>query len=80
MIIKITYPYKTEINKIETKNIYIQTNDNKLIKELLKTNNPIEIGIILSENKNKFKKIDSQKADKEIIIEDILINPKLGLF
>ena len=77
MIIKISYPYKKEIDKIETQNIYIQTNDNNLIKKLLKTDNPIEIGIILSENENKFKTIPPQQADKEIIIKETLIDPKL---
>ena len=77
MIIKISYPYKKEIDKIETQNIYIKTNDNNLIKELLKTNNPIEIGIILSENENKFKTTHPQQADKEIIIKEPLIDPKL---
>ena len=80
MIIKITYPFKNSINKIETKNIYIQTNDKKLINSLNETNNPIDIGIILSENKNKFKIINPQKEDKEIIIEDVLINPDLRFF
>jgi len=77
MILKITYPLKTAPNKIENKSIYLQTDDNELINELLKTNNPIDIGIILSENKNKFKKIQPQKEDKEIIIEEMLVNPNL---
>ncbi len=80
MIIKITYPFKNSINKIETKNFYIQTDDKKLINNLNETNNPIDIGIILSENKNKFKIINPQKEDKEIIIEDVLINPDLRFF
>jgi len=77
MILKITYPLKIAPNKIENKSIYLQTDDNELINELLKTNNPIDIGIILSENKNKFKKIHPQKEDKEIIIEEMLVNPNL---
>ncbi len=78
MIIKISYPYKNSINKIETKNIYIQTDDKHLIKSLLDTNNPIDIGAILSENQNKFKKVSPQKEDEQIIIEDIITNPDLN--
>ncbi len=80
MIIKITFPFKNSINKIETKNIYIQTDDKKLINDLLETKNPIDIGIILSENENKFKITNPQKEDKKIIIEDIIANPNLKFF
>ncbi len=80
MIIKITFPFKNSINKIETKNIYIQTDDKKLINDLLETKNPIDIGIILSENENKFKITNPQKEDKKIIIEDIIANPDLRFF
>ncbi len=80
MIIKITFPFKNSINKIKTKNIYIQTDDKKLINDLLETKNPIDIGIILSENENKFKITNPQKEDKKIIIEDIIANPDLRFF
>ncbi len=80
MIIKITFPFKNSINKIETKNIYIQTDDKKLINDLLETKNPIDIGIILYENENKFKITNPQKEDKKIIIEDIIANPDLRFF
>jgi len=77
MIIRITYPYKSSINKIETKNIYIQTDDEELIHELHSTNNPIDIGIILSQNEGKYKLIEKQKDDFHIIIEEVLNNPNL---
>jgi len=78
MIIKISYPYKDSINTIDLKEIYLQTESQELLNELKKTNNPIEIGIILSENYDKFKKIDKAKPDEEIIIEEVVIDPKLG--
>jgi len=77
MIIKITYPYKSSLHKIETKNILIETENEDLIKQLTSTNNPIDIGIILSQNEDKYKNIQNKKEDLNIIIEEILNNPEL---
>ncbi|QCI28094.1 hypothetical protein [Caminibacter pacificus] len=77
MIIKISYPYKDKIHSIDLKEIYIQTDSDELIKELKSTINPIEIGIILSENYDKFKKIEKTKPDLVIDIEEVIINPEL---
>jgi len=77
MIIKITYPLKASINRIETKNIYIKSNDRDFINQLKSTNNPIDIGIILSQNEDKYKTVENQKEDLHIIIEEVLNNPDL---
>jgi len=77
MIIKITYPYKEKMSSIDLKEIYIQTDSNELVNQLKSTLNPIEIGIILAENSDKFKKVEKQKHDIEINIEDVLVNPEL---
>ncbi len=79
MIIEISYPYKDSLSNIETKNTFIETDDEAFINKLTSTNNPIEIGIILSQNENKFKTVNSQKADHTIIIEEIIANPDLRL-
>ncbi|GAX87524.1 conserved hypothetical protein [Lebetimonas natsushimae] len=78
MIIKITFPFKDSPNTIELKEIVIETDDNDLITQLKSTNNPIEIGIILSENERKYKKIDSEKKeDLHIEIAEVLTSPAL---
>jgi hypothetical protein len=77
MIVKITYPFKNSFNTIELKDIFIQTNDNELISELKSTNNPIEIGVILSENEGKFKIIEPTKEDVKIEINEVLTSPIL---
>jgi hypothetical protein len=78
MIVKITYPFKDSLNTIELKEIIIETNDNDLINKLKSTNNPIEIGIILSENKEKYKKANSEKKeDLHIEITEVLTSPEL---
>jgi len=79
MILKITYPYKDSIATLKYKSIYIQTDDTELIKELKATKNPIDIGVILSENKEKFKIIKNGKEDEEIIIDEVLADPNLRL-
>jgi len=79
MIIKISYPYKDKINSIDMKEIYIETDDEQLIHDLKATINPIEIGIILSENYDKFKKIEKTDPDEIIFIEEVLVNPELKL-
>jgi len=77
MVIKITYPYKSSLNEIETKNIFIETQSEDLIKQLTSTNNPIDIGIILSQNEDKYKTVKDKKEDLNIIIEEVLNNPDL---
>jgi hypothetical protein len=77
MIIKITYPFKDKINTIEFKDIYLETFDNDFIKKLKLTNNPIELGIILSENKEKYKTIKPTKEDIHIEINEVLTSPDL---
>jgi tRNA uridine 5-carbamoylmethylation protein Kti12 len=77
MIIKITYPFKENINSIEIKNIFLQTNDKEFIKKITSTTNPIEIGLILSENKEKYKIISPQKEDLHIDIPDVISIPEL---
>jgi len=77
MVIKITYPFKDTPNSINLKNIYIQTDDNELIKTLSSTTNPVEIGIILSENVEKYKTIQPQTPDIDIEINEVLTDPKL---
>jgi hypothetical protein len=78
MIVKITYPYKEKMSSIDLKEIYIQTDSNELINQLKSTINPIEIGIILAENSDKFKKIEKKENyDIEINIEDVIVNPEL---
>jgi predicted PolB exonuclease-like 3'-5' exonuclease len=61
------------------KEIYIETDDEQLIHHLKATINPIEIGIILSENYDKFKKIEKTDPDEIIFIEEVLVNPELKL-
>jgi hypothetical protein len=77
MIVKITYPYKENTTTIELKELYIETDNNNLINKLKTTNNPIEIGIILSENKEKYKKVIPQKEDLNIEITEVLTAPDL---
>jgi hypothetical protein len=79
MILKITYPYKDSLATLQYKNIYIQTDDHDLIEELKSSKNPIDIGVILSENREKFKMLDSAEEDMEIIIDEVLANPDLRL-
>ena len=68
MILKITYPYKDSIATLQYKSFYIQTDDKELIETLKTTKNPIDIGVILSENEEKFKMLKEAKEDLEIII------------
>jgi len=77
MIIKITYPYKDTPTTLETKTYYIQTDDPQLIEQLKTTKNPVDIGIILSQNENKYKMVKPQKEDLLIEIEEMVINPDL---
>jgi len=77
MVIKIIYPYKSSLHKIETKNILIETENEGLIKQLTTTNNPIDIGIILSQNEDKYKTVKDKKEDLNILIEEVLNNPDL---
>jgi len=79
MVIKITYPYKDKLNSLEIREIYIQTDDEELIHQLKTTINPIDIGIILTENHNKFKKIEKTTPDEVINIEEVLVNPNLNV-
>ena len=79
MILKITYPYKDTLATLQYKSIYIQTDDDDLIEQLKATKNPVDIGVILSENEEKFKIIENAKEDYEIIIEEVLANPDLRL-
>ena len=79
MILKITYPYKDSLATLQYKSIYIETDDNDLIEEIKASKNPIDIGVILSENEGKFKILQNAKEDKEIIIEGVLANPDLRL-
>ena len=79
MILKITYPYKDSIATLQYRSIYVQTDDKDLIELLKVTKNPIDIGVILSENKEKFKILKEAKEDLEIIIEEVLANPHLRL-
>ncbi len=79
MILKITYPYKDSLATLQYKSIYIQTDDDDLIEQLKATKNPVDIGVILSENEEKFKIIENAKEDYEIIIEEVLANPDLRL-
>jgi hypothetical protein len=79
MILKITYPYKDSIATLQYKSIYVQTDDENLIEELTATKNPIDIGVILSENYKKFKILKEAKEDKEIIIDEVLADPNLRL-
>ncbi len=77
MIIKITYPYKDLPTTLEIKSKYIQTDDNELIEQLKSSKNPVDIGIILTQNENKYKIVKPQKEDLLIEIEDMVINPNL---
>ncbi len=77
MIIKITYPYKDTPTTLETKTKYIQTDDLDLINKLKSTINPVDIGIILSQNEDKYKIIPPKKEDLTIEIEEMVINPNL---
>jgi len=78
MIIKITYLYKEKINSIDLKEIYIQTDSQELVEQLKSTINPIELGVILAENSDKFKKVENPSHyDLQIDIEDVIIDPKL---
>jgi len=79
MILKITYPYKDSIASLQYRNIFIQTDDNDLIEQIKATKNPIDIGVILSENEEKFKMLESAKEDLEIVIDEVLANPELRL-
>jgi hypothetical protein len=79
MILKITYPYKKSLATLQYKSFYIQTDNKELIELLKVTKNPIDIGVILSENKEKFKILKEAKEDLEIIIEEVLANPDLRL-
>jgi len=79
MILKITYPYKDSIATLQYRSIYIQTDDNELIELIKATKNPIDLGVILSENEEKFKMVDEQKEDLEIVIDEVLANPDLRL-
>ncbi|GAB6073725.1 hypothetical protein [Nautilia lithotrophica] len=79
MILKITYPYKDSLATLQYRSIYIQTDDNELIEHLKATKNPIDIGVILSENEEKFKMLENAKEDFEIVIEEVLANPDLRL-
>ncbi|WP_024786818.1 MULTISPECIES: hypothetical protein [unclassified Lebetimonas] len=77
MVVKITYPFKDTPGSIQLKDIYIQTHDTDLVHQLKTTNNPVEIGIILSENEEKYKITNPQKADLHIEIADVLMDPEL---
>jgi len=77
MVIKITYPFKDTPNSINLKDIYLQTDDNELIQILSATTNPVELGIILSENTEKYKTISPQTPDIDIEINEVLTDPKL---
>jgi len=77
MIIKITFPFKSHPSTIELKDIFIKTDVSDLINKLKTTNNPIEIGIILSENKEKYKKISPTKEDYHIEINEVISSPEL---
>ena len=79
MILKITYPYKDSLATLQYKSIYIQTDDDDLIEQLKATKNPVDIGVILSENEEKFKILENAKEDYEIIIDEVLANPDLRL-
>jgi len=79
MILKITYPYKDSLATLQYKSIYIQTDDNKLTEYLKAVKNPIDIGVILSENEEKFKMLENAKEDYEIVIDEVLANPDLRL-
>jgi hypothetical protein len=79
MILKITYPYKDSIATLQYKSFYIQTDDKELIELLKATKNPIDIGVILSENEQKFKMLKDAKEDIEIIIDEVLADPNLRL-
>ena len=79
MILKITYPYKDSIATLQYKSIYIQTDDNNIIEEILATKNPIDIGVILSENNKKFKILKEAKEDKELILNEVIADPDLRL-
>jgi hypothetical protein len=79
MILKITYPYKDSLATLQYKHIFVQTDDNELIEQLKATKNPIELGVILSENEEKFKILPEAKEDMEIFIEEVLANPDLRL-
>jgi hypothetical protein len=79
MILKITYPYKDSIATLQYRSIYIQTDDQELIENLKSTKNPIDIGVILSENEEKFKMLENAKEDYEIVIDEVLANPDLRL-
>jgi len=79
MILKITYPYKDSLATLQYRSLYIQTDDNKLIEQLKATKNPIDIGVILSENEEKFKMLEKAKENYEIVIDEVLANPDLRL-
>jgi hypothetical protein len=79
MILKITYPYKDSIATLQYKSLYIQTDDKELIESLKATKNPIDIGVILSENEEKFKMLKKAEEDLEIVIDEVLANPDLRL-
>jgi hypothetical protein len=77
MIIKITYPFKNKANTMDLVNIFIKTQDKDLIHSLKSTNDPIELGIILAENKEKYKKIPPTKEDLHIEINEVICNPEI---
>jgi len=79
MLLKITYPYKDSLATLQFKSIYIQTDDHELVKEIKATKNPIDIGVILSENEKNIKIIQStqETPDEEIVINELVTNPEL---
>jgi len=79
MILKITYPYKDSIASLQYKSIYIQTDDENLIERIKATKNPIDIGVILSENEGNFKMLENAQEDLHLIIDEVLANPDLRL-
>jgi len=79
MIIKITYPYKDTMSSLKYKSVYLKTDDKTFIDKLQTSKNPIDIGVILSENEEKYKIIDKTKEDIEIEIDEVLANPDLRL-
>ncbi|WP_456479906.1 hypothetical protein [Nautilia sp.] len=79
MVLKITYPYKDTIATLQYKSILIETENTDLIKRLKATKNPIDIGVILSENEENFKIVKNRKEDFEILINEVLANPELRL-
>ena len=77
MIIKITYPFKDKLTSISLKDIYLQTDDKDFIETLSSTTNPVELGVILSENSENYKMVEPQTPDVDIEINEVLTDPKL---